>query len=884
MKEHIIPFSKTQHNVPEELWDSIGSRGKRIFELAQLELPISPGCIIDNFLVKKIEEVNLQELLQTYIESLEQQTGKTFGDEKNPLLLKVVLSPNLVLPNYPSIHNIGLNWDTVKGLAAHTNDEFALGEFLYLLKNVGKKILFKDDDKFSNFYDEIENSLAKLPKRGPKASTARTETLEEGIKKYLDYYKQRFSLDPLEQLTKIIIEGVKKYTSDEESSEGEELSVLIQAMVYGNYGDNSYSGTYYTRNKITGEDKLDGTFLQNAFDDQTSTTKAKEINLIDKKIHKDLSSIAKKIENHFKELRQIKFTVEQGMLWLVDQYKVEDKSTQAEIRTLIDLFNNKNVDLNYIVSQIPPGQLSELLHSVIDPTSVRGVPQVNGGIAGAPGAAVGRVFFSTPKLIEEFKLAQLKGADTRMILAVEASFAEDVKAIEVAQGVISVEGGYSSHAPVVARSLGKVAIVNPDIRLKATSFTLNGKTIKEGDYVTLDVPFYKEPTVYLGKASLMSPDPEKNGLMDYLALVDQKIGEFNVRVNGDSDKDVGLGRKFGAVGVGLCRTEHMFFEEKRINVFREMIIAQNDKERDKALKALLPMQKNDFYKIFKVMAGYPVTIRLLDAPLHEFIPRDKEAVNKFMTYIKTRKKGITLADLTKQFDSLHEFNPMLGHRGCRVGITYPEIYEMQVRAIFEAACMIKKEGIEVEPEIMVPIVMNKNELKFIRYGKRIEGRVVKGIEDIYDEVIEEYGISNLDYKVGTMIELPAAALNADEIAQYADFFSFGTNDLTQTTYGLSRDDINSFYGSYTEFDILANNPFQVLGDQVKELIGIAANRGYMTRPDIHLGLCGEHGADPENIKFLYNAGLHYVSTSPYSVPIAKLAVAQLMIEQEAEAK
>ncbi len=879
MKEHIVPFSSTQSKISEQIWEASGARGKRIFELAQLELPIAPGCIIDSVLVRRIQEVNLGELLQSFIASIEQQTGKFFGDKENPLLLKVVFSPNLVLPNYPSIHNIGLNWETVEGLAAHTDKEFALGEFHYLLKNVGKKILFKDDEKFLSFHKKTEVELEGSAKaRGSKAKDAKVAGLQEAIEKYLKFFGEKFSLDPMMQLAGIIQEGIRNYTSNDETSEGEELSVLIQAMVYGNYGENSYSGIYYTRNKVTGEPVLDGNFLHNAFDDQTTDKKTKDINSIDKKIHKELSNVAAKIEKHFKEIRQIKFTIEQGQLWLVDQYTVQDKSTQAEIRTLIDLYKSKNAELDYIIKKIPPGQLSELLHSVIDMNSVKGIPSVMGGIAGAPGAAVGRVYFSTPKLLEEYKRAQLQGEDMRVILAVNASFAEDVKAIEVAQGVIAVEGGYSSHAPVVARSLGKVAVVNPEIVMKGNSFTLENRTIKEGDYITLDVPFYKDPVIYLGKANLTSPDPDKNGLIEYMQLVEKRIGNFNVRVNGDSEKDAILARKFGAVGVGLCRTEHMFFEEKRINAFREMIVAQDDQERAKALKVLLPMQKTDFYKIFKVMSPYPVTIRLLDAPLHEFIPREKIAINKFFTYMKSRNKGITLADLTRVFENLHEFNPMLGHRGCRVGITYPEIYEMQVRAILEAACMIKKEGLEVYPEIMVPIVMNKNELKFIRYGKRMEGRVVKGIEDIYHEVIEEYGISHLDYKVGTMIELPAAALNSDEIAQYADFFSYGTNDLTQTTYGLSRDDINSFYGSYTEFDILANNPFQVLGEQVKELIAISANRGMMTRPDIKLGLCGEHGADPENIKFLYHSGLHYVSTSPYSVPIAKLSVAQLMID------
>ncbi len=873
MKKHIIPFSQTQHQIGEDHLDKVGIRGKRIFELAQLELPISPGFILDSYLTSKIDEIDLGEMLVSNIKDMESQINKEFGKGDNPLFLKAVVSPNLMLPNFPSVHNIGLNWESVEAMAKHTSEEFALGEFLYLLESAGKKIFFNDDEKFISFLDSLDNSGKSKSAKGQAGIAA----LKERIEKILEFYGDRFPLDPMEQLLAILNEAIKKYTHSD--MEGEEIAILVQAMVYGNYGPDSYSGIYLTRDKIVGEAKLSGDYLQNAFDD-TGTKKTKDINTIDKKILKELERIGKIIENHFKEIRQIKFTVENGSLWLVDQNHVQDKSTQAEIRTLMDLYNDKTIDLNYLLTQMPPGQLSDLLHAIIDSSSVKGMPSVPGGLAGSPGAAVGRVYFSTPKLLESFKEAQLKGEDTRMILAVPSSFAEDVKAIEVAQGVIAVEGGYSSHAPVVARSLGKVAIVNPDINMKTTSFTLKGKTVKEGDYITLDVPFYKDPIMYFGEAKLVNPDPDKNGLIEYLKFVEQKMGDFNVRANGDTEKDALLARKFGAVGIGLCRTEHMFFEDKRINAFREMIIADNEVERQKALKALLPMQRNDFYKLFKAMEGYPVTIRLLDAPLHEFIPRDKDAINKFLTHIRGKKKKITQTELMKSFERMHEFNPMLGNRGCRVGITYPEIYEMQIRAIFEASCMIKKEGIDVAPEIMVPIVMNKNELKFIRFGKKIEGRTVKGVVDIYKEVTEEYGVKNLDYKIGTMIELPAAALNSVDIAQYADFFSYGTNDLTQTTYGLSRDDMNSFYGSYTEFDILPNNPFKVLGQQVKELINISAMRGRMTRPDIKLGLCGEHGADPENIKFLYEAGLHYVSTSPYSIPIAKLSVAQLMIKQE----
>ena len=511
---------------------------------------------------------------------------------------------------------------------------------------------------------------------------------------------------------------------------------------------------------------------------------------------------------------------------------------------------------------------------------MKNIKSIKGGIAGSTGAAIGRVFFSTPKLLEEYKKAIMHGGDTNLILVLVSSYAEDVKAIEVAQGVVTCEGGFSSHAPVVARSLGKVAMVQPEMKIKGNSFTIAGKTVKEGDYISINVPYYEEPTLYLGKVELIEPDFKKNGLFDFLEIVERHIGEFNVRANADQGRDATLANDFKANGIGLCRTEHMFFNEKRIMKFREMIIAKNYEERLKVLEALKPMQRSDFYELFKIMAGKPVTIRLLDAPLHEFLPRTEESMQEFIKYMQGRNKSLKADEIREKCEELEEMNPMLGHRGCRVAVTYPEIYEMQCKAIFEAACMLKKEGIEVVPEIMIPIVMSEQEIKFIKNGKKIEGKEVRGIRDIKDEVLEEYGISELDYKVGTMIELPAAALLSGSIAEYAEFFSFGTNDLTQTTYGLSRDDSNSFFPDYSLYDLMKENPFKVLGEPVKELIAISTLRGRLTRPDLKIGLCGEHGANPDNIAFCIETGLNYVSCSPYAIPLAKLGIAQYNIAKK----
>jgi len=859
--ENIIFFNKDLKDVDDKTKKKLGIRGKRAVELAMMGLPIAPGFIIDSELTQKLPKINLKEILKPQIERLNKETKKVFGDPKKPLLLKVVLSSDLNVPNFPSIHNIGLNDKTVTGFGQFTGMDFAYGEYRFLLRGVGTKIHGIPAADF----DKIEGKLSK-----PKA-----EELKKIVDNHKKYLGDKFSEDVYDQLSLILKGAAAKYC-DSEIDVDNSLSIMVQVMVYGNYGESSYSGNYFTRNIIEGDPVIQGSFLQNEFD--IDKAKPKEIAKIDKKYFDKLADIGKKVEENFKEIREIKFTIEEGDFWLVEQRDVDEKSTQSHIKTLLDLCKRKSITEDFLVSRINPNQLNELLHPIIDPRTTAGIKSIKGGIAGSTGAAIGRVFFSTPKLLEEHKRAVMNGGDTNMILVMTSSYAEDVKAIEVARGVITSEGGFSSHAPVVARSLGKVAMVQPEMKIRGTSFTLAGKTVNEGDFVSINVPYYEAPTIYLGKVGLIEPNFKENGLLDFLSIVEHFIGDFNVRANADLGRDAKVAREFHASGIGLCRTEHMFFNEKRIMKFREMILSEGEEERRKALDQLRPMQRSDFYDLFKIMVGYPVTIRLLDAPLHEFLPRTEASMAEFIKYMQTRNKGVKPAEIKTRCVEMSEMNPMLGHRGCRVAITYPEIYEMQCRAIFEAACMLKKEGIDVHPEIMIPIVMTETEIKFIKNGKKIEGKVVKGIRDIRDEVLDEYGIGELDYSVGTMIELPAAALGAGSIAQYAEFFSFGTNDLTQTTYGLSRDDVNSFFPSYTMYDLVKNNPFKVLGDQVKELIELATLRGRLSRPNLKVGLCGEHGADPENIDFCMKSGLNYVSCSPYAIPLAKLSVAQNVLK------
>ncbi len=866
--DNIIYFNKNFKQIDDKVKNRLGIRGRRAVELAAMGLPIAPGLIIDSEMTKKLPQVNIKESLKTQIAQIEKETKKKFGDPTKPLLLKVVLSSDLNVPYFPSIHNIGMNDKTVEGFGQFTGKEFAYGEYLFLMRNFARKIHGTSEEEIK----EIEGKLSKKPT---------VDDYKKTIDAFKKHFGEAFSDDVFDQLG-LILKGASVKYCDSDIDVDNTLAIMVQAMVYGNFGPSSYAGNYYTRNIVTGDSDIQGSFLQNEFD--FGDGKGKPINKIEKKYFDQFTDIAKKVEENFKEIRDIKFTIEDGNFWLVEQREVDEKSTQSQIKTLLDLTKRKVVSPEYTVMSIKPSQLNELLHPVIDPTTIKSVKSIKGGISGSTGAAIGRVFFSTPKLLEEHKKAIMHGGDTNLILVMTASYAEDVKAIEVARGVITSEGGFSSHAPVVARSLGKVAMVQPEMKIRGNTFTLAGKTVKEGDYISINVPYYEPPTLYLGKVGLIEPDFKKNGLFEFLELTQQFIGDFDARCNGDQPKDAIVAKEFNAKGIGLCRTEHMFFNEKRIMKFREMIVADTEEERRKALKALLPMQRSDFYDLMKIMAGMPVTIRLLDAPLHEFLPRTESSMVEFIQYMQGKVKGIKPADIRSRCDEMAEMNPMLGHRGCRVAVTYPEIYEMQCRAVFEAACMLKKEGVEVKPEIMIPIVMSEQEIKFLKNGKKIEGKVVKGIRDIKNEVLEEYGVDDLEYSVGTMIELPAAALGAGRIAQYAEFFSFGTNDLTQTTYGLSRDDINSFLPDYSLFDLMKHNPFSFLQDEVKELIAMAAQRGKLTRPDIKMGLCGEHGANPDNVEFCMEAGLNYVSCSPYSIPLAKLGISQINIRKMQEEK
>lgn len=869
-KKHTYYFSQGKSLARNVNRNLLGIRARLAVDLAEMNIPVLPGVIFDSEIADLIEDIDYDKDLKKYFDYFAQEVGKYYGDKDHPLLLKYVISPNMAIAQYPLLHNIGLAKDTVDGFAKKVGGGFTSNELLFLMEGVLKiELAIATIDEDQKLIDKLNKTLenvkatAKLKEKNDKP--------QEIIKKFEDQMPKGFFDSAVNQAC-IVLERVSELLYIDEQNDND-TAILIHPMVYGNYTKNSCSGTCVSRDVVTGDKKIQGQYYDEAYNELF--TPGKDIAKIDAKYRKQLEKISSQLEDEFKDIRQIRFTIENSKLWVIDQKSVEKRSTASQLMLYFDLLKRKLITEEDLIKSFKPSQLSELLHPVIDFSSVKSFMSVEGGIAGAPGASVGRVYFSTDELLEAQHLAKQKGEDTRCILLMCATYAGDVKAIEQSTGVLSNEGGYSAHASVVARQYGKTSLVRPDMKIMGKKAKIGDMVINSGDYITINVPYYGTPVIYKGEAKLVQPNPDKLGLVDMVNVCKKYLNGFTVRANADSPKDTELAMKFGADGVGLCRTEHMFFAEDRINVFRSMILSENANDRKKMLGQLKKMQVKDFYGILKVMAGKTVTIRLLDSPFHEFLPHNDAELLVLLEYLKKNGQKITKSELQSRVDSLAESNPMLGHRGCRIAVSYPEIYEMQVQAIYEAACKLKKEKIAVAPEVMVPIIMNSTELKLIVYGKKIEGNSYKGLIEIAEETCANCNVKDIPISIGTMIELPAAAIGAGEIARYAKFFSFGTNDLTQTTLGLSRDDFNIFMPDYTMFDLIKGNPFATLDPRVKELITIATDRGRSARPDIKIGLCGEHGARPENIKFCIDTGLNYVSCSAYSVPIALLSVAQI---------
>ena len=877
MKANVHFFSQNDFIKKGVDLDTLGQRGRQANEFAELGFPILPGFIIDAGVAAHLAGEDVLGAVKPQLKHIGDIVRKSYADTDDPMLVKVVISPNLAISNYPTLHNFGLTRGTVGGFNAFVGENFGAHEVAFLARGMLKieeriAELEKRDKDLALIRERIKSASKVLDSEKPGA---KAEALMDA---YADVLPAGFFDDAWKQLD-ITIKRIS-HLLDMDDQDDDDTAILVQPMVYGNYGKGSCSGAFYTRNIVNGEKRLQGEFFVERFNEVGA--EGDDINNLAPKHLKELQRISLVLEDRQREIRQIRFTIEKDMLWLIEQRQVMAKSTQADLKLYLDLNARKIVDDQFVINSIQPGRLNEILHPVVNFASVKKLKGTSGGITGAPGAAIGRVYFTTEALLDAYRIALQKGENKNMILCMSSTFAEDVKAIEVAKGVLTCEGGYSAHASVVARQYGKVSLVKPEMRIRGKKATIGDLAVTEGDYITINVPYYGEPQIWLGKAELIEPDPAESGLFEFITIVKKHMKHFHVRANADSPRDAALALSFGAEGIGLCRTEHMFFNEKRINMFRELILADTTEARKKALAKLEVIQQEDFYGLFKVMAGKEVTIRLLDPPLHEFMPHNEPEFDAFMAYLGSGKKGSkapSRAEVKARVDSLAEFNPMLGHRGCRLAVTYPEIYEMQARAVFHAAYRCKAEKIDVRPEIMIPIVMNAAELKLVIFGKKIEGRVYKGIVEIEEEVRKELKVKPLPYKVGTMIELPAAALSAGEIACYGEFFSFGTNDLTQTTTGISRDDFNSFMPDYTTYDLIEGNPFSSLIPPVKELVAMGTRRGRMTRPTLQVGLCGEHGANPDNVRFCMDAGLDYVSCSPYSVPIACLAVVQAELER-----
>ncbi len=889
-KKKIYFFSRCQPLPPKTDQNGFGIRGRRAVEFAEMDLPVLAGIVIDASIADSLDGISFDRDLSAFFKKFADEVGNEFGKSENPLLIKLVISPNLAIADYPLLHSIGLAEDTFEGFAEKVGSNFAAHEVLFLMKGFLSA---------AQHIAELEGNATELKTASERLreieelleAKNNTQSGPELMEKYKDYLPPGFFSSAVSQLETGIrlVSRMLRLSLGLEDQEENDTALLIQPMVYGNSTD-ACLGVFATRNTATGEKVLEGNYYPGKFDEVH--TEGADINKIDEKYLKELRKIAGLIEDSFREIRQIRFTVENKKLWFIEQRSILQKSTAAQLRLLLDLYKRKIITDKELVESFKPEELGEVLHPVIDPGSVKKFPSEQGGITGSTGAAVGRVYFSTDALLEANRGAKQKQEDTRCILVMSATYAGDVKAIEAADGVVSSEGGYAAHASVVARQYGKVSLIRPDMKITGKKAKIGGMLFSEGDYITLNVPYQGSPVVYKGMGELRQPDSQNAGVLDLIAVCKKLSGGFLVRANADNQRDAETARLLGADGIGLCRTEHMFFRDDRINVFRQMIISETPRERAAALAKIQKMQSGDFYKIFKVMAGKRVTIRLLDAPLHEFLPHNQAELNRFVEFLtggsgKGKKpssnSGITKSEILARINALEEFNPMLGRRGCRIAVSYPEIYGMQIRAVFEAVCKLKKEDkITLSPEIMIPVVMNAGEVKLIRFGKKIEGSSYPGLVDIVEEVFREQKVTPIPYEVGTMIELPSAALGASYIARYADFFSFGTNDLTQTTLGLSRDDFNSFMPDYTLYDLIEGNPFAVLSSQVKELISMAVDRGKSVRPDLKAGLCGEHGALPENIRFCIDAGLQYVSCSPYSVPIALLSVARVQLEREGQ--
>jgi pyruvate,orthophosphate dikinase len=872
--------------------DLLGGKGSGLAEMTNAGLPVPPGFTISTAACnlwyaegRKLPQA-IEDEMMAHVRKLEKVAGAQFGSTTNPLLVSVRSGAKFSMPGMmDTILNLGLTDEAVEGLKARTkNGRFAYDSYRRFIQMFGNVVLEISKDKFEHEFDAVKQA------HGAKVDTDVDEGgLQETVKRYKDLVKREtgkaFPQDPLQQL-KMSRDAVFRswnnaraiaYRRIYEIPDSIGTAVNVQKMVFGNTGERSATGVGFTRNPATGENKFFGEFLVNAQGEDVvagirTPRPITELEAVLPKAYKELRGFTARLEKHYKDIQDFEFTIEEEKLYML-QTRNGKRTGYAAVVIATDFVAEKLLKPTEALLLVEPASLSQLLAPVFDPAEWKKMPAVTKGLPASPGAASGQVVFSAEQAVAWTELGK------KVLLVRKETAPDDIHGMEVAQGVLTATGGMTSHAAVVGRQMGRPAVVGAgglQIDEKGKTFIVAGQTIKEGDWLSFDG---LSGEVKVGKVATKPSEilqvlagklkPEESDIYTRFSRLlgwADKVRTLGIRANADQPDQSELAYAFGARGIGLCRTEHMFFGEGRIEKVQRMILATTEKDRRAALADLLPLQRGDFYGVFKAMHGEPVTVRTIDPPLHEFLPKREDLM---VEIAKLEIKGGNEAELAEKkallhrVEQLHEFNPMLGHRGVRLGITYPEITEMQARAIFEAACQLAKEGFKIVPEVMIPLV---GLVKELRDQKAIVDRVAA-------EVMKEQKIK-IKYLVGTMIEVPRGALTADEIATEAEFFSFGTNDLTQMTFGFSRDDIGKFLGSYQERKILDRDPFQSIDTVgVGQLVAMAVEKGKKVRPDIKLGVCGEHGGDPSSIHFFHKVGLKYVSCSPYRVPVARLAAA-----------
>ncbi|WP_411681713.1 pyruvate, phosphate dikinase [Clostridium thailandense] len=876
-KKYVYLFSEGN----AKMRNLLGGKGANLAEMKNLGIPVPEGFTLSTEACTKYYEdgkrLSEEIIHEVYVAltKVEELTGKKFGSVENPLLVSVRSGARVSMPGMmDTILNLGLNDETVEALNKLTNNErFAYDSYRRFIQMFSDVVMGIEKRKFEDILDEIKGL------KGVKFDNDLTaEDLKEIVKKYKTLYKKEmgkeFPQDPKEQLLEAITAVFRSWDNsraivyrrlnDIPTEWG--TAVNVQSMVFGNMGETSGTGVAFTRNPSTGEKLIFGEYLINAQGEDVvaGIRTPHPISRLEQDLpecYKQFMEIAERLEKHYKDMQDMEFTIEQGKLYFL-QTRNGKRTAQAALKIAVNLVEEGLITREEAILKVDAKQLDSLLHPNFDSVELNNTEVVAKGLPASPGAACGKVYFNA-------ETAKEKHEDGEKVILVRIETSpEDIEGMVAAEGILTARGGMTSHAAVVARGMGTCCVAGcSDLKIneEAKTFELGGKIYKEGDYISLDG---STGNVY-GQA-IKTTESEISGYFGSFMSWADEIRKLKVRTNADTPRDAYQAVKFGAEGIGLCRTEHMFFDEKRIPAVREMIVSNTENQRRKALDKLLPMQREDFIGIYEAMEGRPVTVRLLDPPLHEFLPQENEDIKSL-----AEEMGLSFEDLRRTIESLHEFNPMMGHRGCRLSVSYPEIAEMQTRAIIEAAIDVKKrKGYYIVPEIMIPLIGELKELKFVK----------DIVTKTADEVIAKEGIE-LKYLVGTMIEIPRAALTADEIAKEAEFFSFGTNDLTQMTFGFSRDDAGKFLKDYYNNKIYEFDPFEKL-DQVGvgKLVKMGVELGKQTRPDIHLGICGEHGGDPSSVEFCHNVGLDYVSCSPFRVPIARLAAAQAEVKQPRPSK